>query len=126
MTYWVSIRLLHKIVRYGSKPLGCTMSFKVRIKLSACYFLLIILISIMNSKNDKRVENNCRKKMILGERNAPKPTSRKLVWVINMEGSTFIPVNKPEEFEGDPEVMNTMMHKTLPEINKSMGKIWIK
>lgn len=80
----------------------------------------------MNSKNDKRVENNCRKKMILGERNAPQPTSRKLVWVINMEGSTFIPVNKPEEFKGDPEVMNTMMHKTLPEINKSMGKIWIK
>ena len=69
---------------------------------------MLLLIS-MNSKQEKKSENSCRKKVILGDRKVPKPTPHKLVWVINMEGSTFIPVNKFGEFEGDPEVKTIMM-----------------
>lgn len=44
---------------------------------------------------------NCRKKVIFGERKVPKPTGSKLVWIINMEGSTFMPVGEADTFSGD-------------------------
>ena len=46
----------------------------------------------MNSKNNKKIVYNSRKKAIFSERQIPKPSSNKLVWAINFEGSTFMPV----------------------------------
>jgi hypothetical protein len=56
-----------------------------------CNCYIIIRIS-MNSKNNKKIVYNSRKKAIFSERQIPKPSSNKLVWAINFEGSTFMPV----------------------------------
>jgi hypothetical protein len=50
----------------------------------------------------------------------------KLIWTINMEGSAFLPIGQAIVYEGNPEVKSFMSSKVIPEINRNIGKIWLK
>lgn len=46
----------------------------------------------MHRQRDRRLHYQSRKKAILSEKKVPANGPNKLVWTINMEGSTFLPV----------------------------------